>query len=80
MSNITVDDVYRFLRKWYKAERFHLRDGNGWPKDYSRRIAESAFADLERYGKSVISKHESANGKTIWFDADLHIMSGVDDE
>jgi len=71
---VKINEVYKFLKNIYKAERFHLRDGNGWPDDYSLRIAKSVHNDLQAHGWSLISHHEAASGRTVYFDKELNII------
>lgn len=73
----TFAAVYAFLKAHYKHERFEGRNGPIWGEDYAERITRSVIADFTRYGYrgALISRHESANGEAIRFDASLNITS-----
>lgn len=65
------DDLYAFLKRQYKHERFEGRNGEpGWA-DYSHVVTRGRMADLEARGWDLISHHESASGTMIVFDRSL---------
>lgn len=65
MSFPTLDDMHRFLRRRYKADRFTGRDGETWGADYSMKVARSHLAWLQLHGFGFISRHESATGEAV---------------
>ena len=70
---VAYDELYRFLRRWYKPDRFEGRNG-AWCPDYSHRIARSYYDELKRRGKAFIPPHESISGRCIVFDAELRMV------
>lgn len=72
---ISEDEHYAFLKEHRKHERFEGRNDGIWGLDYSKRIAGSCYQTLKNEGYSLISKHESSNGKSIWFDRELNILN-----
>lgn len=69
-----MTDLYAFLLRHYRPNRFEER--NTWPGfgDYTRRITANYQAELERAGVAVIPTHESATGRAIHFTAGLEIL------
>ncbi|MBL5885647.1 hypothetical protein L6R44_10640 [Enterobacter cloacae complex sp. ECC445] len=66
--------VYDFLKKHYKPSRFEERNGDIWGYDYSRRLTRSAIEDLDKYGKSYVSRFEDRAGDGFAFGRDLVIL------
>ena len=63
--------VYAHLRSLYLHDRFEGRNGAAWCPDYSHLIARSEYEQLERDGFGCVGRHESATGRTIYFDRTL---------
>ena len=62
-----MDQLYLFIKKYYKHERFEGRNGPIWGSDYSQTVYEGYRKDLERFGFAWISKFESVTGNAIRF-------------
>jgi hypothetical protein len=71
---ITFEALYQFLKDHYKAERFHLREGDVWGHDYSQVVTQGSLDSLNANGFAFISKYESATGNAIKFDENLNIV------
>lgn len=71
----TYDDLYVFLKRSYKHERFEGRNDRDYP-EYSRTVTEHRLADLEK-GYDVISRHESATGQMFVFNQQLQELPGI---
>lgn len=67
----TYDELYAFIKRWYKHERFEARNEGTWCPDYSRRIVISYMEDLLKQGNGLISCHESVTGQALWFNRSL---------
>lgn len=46
----SLREVYAFLRKHYRADRFTERDTPAWGTDYSHNLARSRLDDLREKG------------------------------
>ena len=58
--------LYRFLKTHYKPIRFELKNGlGGFPCNYSELICNFHASELEKYGTSLIWKHNSITGSKI---------------
>ncbi|TRP76192.1 hypothetical protein DNP85_23790, partial [Salmonella enterica subsp. enterica serovar Panama] len=66
--------VYALLKANYKPARFADRDGEIWGHEYSWNLARSSLQDLEKYGKSYVSKHSDRMGDGFSFGPDLVII------
>ena len=75
----TYDELYAFLKARYKHERFEGRNDRDCP-DYSHIVTRGRMADLERRGYDLISRHESATGQAIFFNAALAELPGLPKE
>lgn len=76
MTTVTLpsyDDLYAFLKRWYKRERFEGRNDGDF-SDYSHIVAKSRMSELEVHGWDLISRHESNTGETLIFNALLEII------
>lgn len=62
---------YAFLKSHYHHARFEGRNKASWGEDYSRRIAESAYLELEKTGYTLISDHESASRQAVFYHRSL---------
>lgn len=62
---------YAFLKSHYHHARFEGRNNASWGEDYSQRIAESAYLELEKIGYTLISSHESASGQAVFYHRSL---------
>jgi len=70
------DDLYQFLRRWYKHSRFEGRNGKqGYPADYSKIVTQSTLDYLSDHGHAFISWHDSNTGVYIKFDKHLTILN-----
>jgi hypothetical protein len=67
------DDLYAFLKRWYKRDRFEGRNDGDYP-DYSHIVTRGRMQDLEQQGWDLISRHESNTGETLIFSASLEII------
>jgi len=76
-ASLAVGEVYGFLCARYKRDRFEGRDNDIWGRDYSACVAQSASDDLKRHGFALISKHESATGCAVYYDATLNEIDGA---
>lgn len=74
---VSQEQLYNFLKKHYRHERFEGRNGKTWGESYSINIANHSYRDLADYGYSLISSHESATGKAVIFDTNLNVMAGI---
>ena len=72
----TLEDLYDFLDKNYKPDRFASRDGWFEGVKYSKQLTQAYLEDLEKKGESLISRNESVTGKAIRFNANLEIIEG----
>lgn len=70
----TYDELYAFLKKAYKHERFEGRNDRDYP-DYSHIVTRGRMNALSAQGYDVISRHESATGQMFIFDANLQKIS-----
>ncbi|ENL0204410.1 hypothetical protein ACE21V_002139 [Salmonella enterica] len=70
----TLEQVYALLKANYKPARFADRDGEIWGHEYSWNLARSSLQDLEKYGKSYVSKHSDRMGDGFSFGPDLVII------
>lgn len=70
------EEHYEFLKKHYRPEFFEGRNNSVWGADYSYNLARSDMVMLEKYGYSIILKHESLTGETIYYDRSLTILFG----
>ncbi|MWT73196.1 hypothetical protein FQZ95_06445 [Escherichia sp. HH41S] len=70
----TLEQVYALLKANYKPARFADRDGEIWGHEYSWNLARSSLQDLEKYGKSYVSKHADRMGDGFSFGPDLVII------
>lgn len=70
----TLERVYALLKDNYKPARFADRDGEIWGHEYSWNLAKSSLQDLEKYGKSYVSKHSDRMGDGFSFGPDLVII------
>lgn len=71
----SYQEIYNFIKKHYKHSRFEARNNQGWGEDYSHRIVASYVVDLEKYGVSHISRHESVTGEGLTFDSNLNFIN-----
>ncbi|EOC0011682.1 hypothetical protein ACI0X9_003369 [Cronobacter turicensis] len=74
---VKPEDHYKFLKQYYRHERFEGRNEKSWGTDYSKRIANYQYEDLSEYGYSLIGCHESASGKAIIYDTQLNILDAI---
>ena len=82
MSNVELNagtfpdfqQVYDFLKNHYKPSRFEERNGEIWGYDYSRRVTRNAIEDLDKYGKSFVSRFEDRTGEGFSFGKELIIL------
>ena len=70
------DEMYAFLAKWYKSERFAMRDV--YIPGHSRRLTYFILDNLRDNGVAFITHHESATGRAIYFDKTLRILSDAE--
>ena len=66
---------YLFIRELYKQSRFEGRNDANWGRDYSFRVAQSGLESLEKYGYSLLSRHDSKTGDAIYYDRHLNILN-----
>lgn len=71
----TQEELHQFLRAWYLHSRFEGRDGPVWGRDYSMVVTLSHMEQLERYGETWISRHESRTANPIKYDSSLRILN-----
>lgn len=69
----TYNDLYNFLKKWYKHERFEARNEGDY-KDYSHIVTRGRMQRLEQFGTDLISRHESVTGSAIRYNCNLEII------
>ncbi len=63
MTKVTdVTTAEGFVRRYYREDR-----AAGRGLDVLARLIASAERDIEQYGETVISRHDSVTGKTVWF-------------
>ena len=67
------DEMYTFLQRWYKSDRFATKDA--YMPGHSRRLTYWYLESLQRDGVAFITHHESATGRAIYFDKGLRILS-----
>ncbi|MEI9534914.1 MULTISPECIES: hypothetical protein [Morganellaceae] len=67
----TREAHYAFLKSHYLSARFEGRNNASWGEDYSRRIAESEYLELEKTGYTLISDHESASRQAVFYHRSL---------
>lgn len=67
------DDLYNFLKRWYKHDRFEGRNDGDF-KDYSHIVTRGRVDSLERFGTDLISRHESVTGSAIRFNRNLEVI------
>ena len=65
------EEHYAFLKSHYHHARFEGRNNASWGEDYSQRIANSAYLELEKNGYALISNHESASGEAVFYHRSL---------
>jgi hypothetical protein len=74
MNTPTFAQMYAFLKKSYKHERFEGRNA-AWPKgvpeggSYSELVTRHALDDLNARGTNWIGQHESATGYAVKYAA-----------
>lgn len=71
------DELYTFLKANYRYERFEGRNCKDFP-DYAGDVTRGRLRDLEQRGYDLISRHESASGRAIYFRPDLSIIPTED--
>ncbi len=71
MRQPTYDELYEFVFRNYKHERFEGRNTKEWGEDYSLRIVRDYMQTLNDNGIAYISKFESVTGQFIKFGPDL---------
>ena len=71
----TQEELHQFLRAWYLHSRFEGRDGPVWGRDYSMVVTLSHMEQLELYGETWISRHESRTANPIKYDSSLRILN-----
>ncbi|EPJ3803326.1 hypothetical protein AB7W88_02320 [Providencia vermicola] len=65
------EEHYAFLKSHYHHARFEGRNNASWGEDYSQRIANSAYLELEKNGYALISNHESASREAVFYHRSL---------
>jgi len=68
----TFNELYEFVFRNYKHDRFEGRNTKEWGEDYSLRIVRDYMQTLQENGIAYISKHESVTGQFIKFGLDLN--------
>lgn len=71
MQEVTVEQVYEFLKQHYKHDRFEGRNTETWGSDYSMTVAEGVTKQLNHGIYTLISHHESKTGEAVWFNHKL---------
>lgn len=73
----TYEELYAFLKARYKHERFAGRDSQDWGGNvpYSETVTWGRLKHLERFGFDLISRHESATGEGVYYNANLEIIA-----
>ena len=66
-ESLTVQAVHAYLKSKYRHERFEGRNDEVWGEDYSMKIAQHHLDNLQKFGQSFISRHESAAGQVICY-------------
>jgi hypothetical protein len=72
----SYDDLYAFLSRHYKHERFAGRDGGRWG-DYSAIVTRNRLTDVTRRGYDLISRHESRTGEAIIYNERLELLDRI---
>lgn len=57
-----VNSVAEFLDKYMRHDRY-----KGRGDDYAAAVLESHESDIDKFGNTLISRHESRTGETIWY-------------
>ena len=61
MTQAQRDAIDRWMRRFYRPERFHNEPG--WNADREQRLIADREADIQRQGFALISHHDSVTGK-----------------
>ena len=57
-----VSNVEEFLNKYYRGDRY-----TGRGLDYAKAVLQSHQDDFNKWGHTLISRHESVLGQAVWF-------------
>lgn len=74
----SFDQMYAFLKQWYKHDRFEGRNGD-WCPNYSSIVTQSGLDHITKYGYGCISRHESVTGQAIFFNKQLQDITNTDE-
>lgn len=61
-KQVKADSLEAFLNRYYKRDRLGKRG-----KEYVEAVTRSHQKDLNNYGYTIISRHESATGEVVAF-------------
>lgn len=67
--------IYEFIKKWSKSERFENSPMKRDFPDYTEIITKSTIASFKRKGFDCIDCHSSVTGESIFFDSNLNILT-----
>ena len=71
---VGFDDMYNFLKRGYRHDRFEGRNGSVWGEDYSRIITQTHLNYIAECGHGCISMHDSCTGVAVYYDSMLNVI------